>query len=441
VVSDLLPAGPTWTADGALPNGCTITDVVVAGVTRQKLTCTFACFEPGWVRTINIKATTTIAECATYVNTVSGTAESVSGAPHVIADSQATVTCREPSINVVKVGDSFTYHGESASFAYAVTNTGFPPLHDVHVSDDKCPDVSAAPTAKHNDNGDAVLDRIGSDATNPEVWVFTCSYTMGAHVSGEANPVINTATASGKDAFDHTVTDTDQHSTTLLHPAIALTKVGPGTAIAGAHVPYLLSATNTGDVTFTAPLVVITDALCDTPPVRVGVSGDTSFTTLDPGDTWLYVCAVPTVSGQTNVHNVANVDATDIHGHHATAQASADTVLASARVLGSGETVAIPASARLRGPTGCILRTGKVIVTGKRIARVVFTTDGRRAKTLTKADGRGRYVYTVRRSELRGGLHTIKARITFLTGSTPTARTLRMNVNHCPTFVKPAFTG
>ncbi len=29
-VEDLLPAGPNWTADGALPSGCSLADVVVA---------------------------------------------------------------------------------------------------------------------------------------------------------------------------------------------------------------------------------------------------------------------------------------------------------------------------------------------------------------------------------------------------------------------------
>jgi uncharacterized repeat protein (TIGR01451 family) len=441
VVSDLLPAGPTWTADGALPTGCVMTDVVVAGVTRQKVTCTFTCFEPGWVRTFSVKATTTIAECATYVNTVSATGASVTGAVQVIPDSQATVTCLMPSIKVVKTGDSFAYHGSAASYAYAVTNTGHPPLHDVHVTDDKCPNVSLAPTSKQNDNGNAVLDRLGSDGSTPEVWVFTCSYTLGAHSSGEANPIVNTATARGKDDFDHSVTDTDQHATTLLHPAIGLVKVGPGTARAGARIPYLIAATNTGDVAFPAALVVITDAQCETPPIRVAVGADMSFATLDPGDTWVYGCVVPTSGAQTTVHNVADVEGTDIHGHHATAQASADTVLttAPAAVLASGDVVA---TARLRGPTGCVPPTARLIVSGTRIVSVRFTVDGRKAKTVKTADANGRYVYTVKRSGLGTGTHRVRAHVVFSAGSTPKARTLTMTLNRCPTAtIKPVFTG
>lgn len=436
-VTDLLPAGPTWTADGAMPTGCVIADVIVGGVTRERVTCTFVSFEPGAAVTFNVKATTTVAECKTYVNTASATADNQD-----VANSQATVTCRTPSINVVKSGSTFGYHGETVSYSFAVTNTGYPPLHDVHVTDDRCPNVSAAPTSKQNDNGNAVLDRLGSDATNPEVWVFTCSYALpGAHATGEANPVINIATATGKDEFDHPVTDTDQHATALLHPAIALVKIGPGTAPAGATIPYLISATNTGDVSFADTLVVITDVQCASPPLRVGVGGDTSAATMDPGDTWVYACMVQTRTSQTNVHNIATVDGTDTHGRHATATASADTVLttAPAAVLASGDVLA---NARLRGPTGCAPRTIRLIVTGSRIASVRFTVDGRKAKTVKKADSSGRWVHTVQRSSLGNGTHRVRARVVFQAGSTPAARTLVMSINRCqPAPLRPSFTG
>ena len=139
---------------------------------------------------------------------------------------------------VVKAGDTFAYHGDSASYTFAVSNTGNSSLHDVVVTDDKCANVSAVPTGKQNDNGDALLDPLGADATNPEVWVYTCSYSLAAHQTGETNPVVNTATVTGVDELDRPVADTDQHVTTLLHPAISLTKTGPATATAGARVVF-----------------------------------------------------------------------------------------------------------------------------------------------------------------------------------------------------------
>ncbi|MCA1680290.1 MAG: hypothetical protein LC777_15720, partial [Actinobacteria bacterium] len=90
----------------------------------------------------------------------------------------------------------------------------------MQVDDDRCPNVSSAPTSTTNDNGDARLDPIGANGTGPEVWVFTCGYTM----AGEANPVINTATVTALDEFDRPVSDSDDHATTLPQPAIALVK-------------------------------------------------------------------------------------------------------------------------------------------------------------------------------------------------------------------------
>ena len=200
----------------------------------------------------------------------------------VTVTSAANITCTITNRRVlaqpivVKAGDTFAYHGDTVSYTFSVSNTGNSPLHDVHVSDDKCPNVSSAPTSKSNDDGDALLDPIGADGTTPEVWVFSCSYTIGAHQGGEANPVINTATVTALDELDRPVNDTDQHSTTLLHPAISLAKTGPATALAGSLVTYQLAVTNTGDVAFPAPLVVLTDALCEAPPQLVSTGSDAS---------------------------------------------------------------------------------------------------------------------------------------------------------------------
>jgi archaellum component FlaG (FlaF/FlaG flagellin family) len=372
------------------------------------------------------------------------------------ADAGETISCTFTNRKVLaqpvvlKAGDTFAYHDGTASYTFAVSNTGNSPLHDVHVSDDKCPTVSATPTSKTNDNGDGLLDPIGTDGTSPEVWVFTCSYTIAAaHQAGEANPIVNTATVTAVDEYDRSVSDTDQHATTLLHPAIALTKTGPATALAGSLVTYALAVSNTGDVAFPAALVVLTDVPCEAPPQLVNTGTDASTATLDPGDSWSYSCSVQTSVGQTTVHNVANVDGTDIHGHHATAQAIADTALTQPAAPTRGASPnppapivpLAPALARLRGPSGCAPVIGRFVVTGARIQKVRFTLDGHRAKTVTKADKRGRYVYSVRRKGLRTGVHRVKAQITFLPGSTLKTKTLRMASSRCRAAILPAFTG
>ena len=157
--------------------------------------------------------------------------------------------------------------------------------------------------------------------------MFTCSYKVGDHVAGETNPVVNTATVTALDELDRPVSATDKHSTTLLHPSIALGKTGPATALAGSLVTYALAVQNTGDVAFVGPLVVLGDAQCEAPPVLTSVAPDATPGSLDPGDIWRYSCSVQTAVGQANVHNVATVDGTDVHGRHATATADADTAL------------------------------------------------------------------------------------------------------------------
>jgi hypothetical protein len=281
------------------------------------------------------------------------------------------------------------------------------------------------------------------------VWIYTCSYALAAHQGGEANPVVNTATVTGIDELDRPVGDTDQHTTTLMHPAITLAKNGAATATAGSRVVYTITAQNTGDVAFAAALVVVTDARCEAPPLLMGTGRDASAATFDPGETWQYACVVQTAAGDTVIHNVAAVDGTDIHGHHATAQAAADTILvvpaprqAVAANVGSGAPVVAPASARLRGPTGCMPRTAKISVTGKRIKQVTFTVDGRSKRSVKQADRAGRWVYSVAKAKLRGGTHRVRARVVFRAGSSATAKTLVMSLNKCrPAAIKPAFTG
>jgi uncharacterized repeat protein (TIGR01451 family) len=145
-------------------------------------------------------------------------------------------------------------------------------------------------------------------------WTYECSMTAQSHTNGEANPIVNTVTASGQDPLDCAVSDTDQHSTLLLHPAIAIDKTGPATAQAGDAVLYTLAVTNPGDVPFLAPNVNVIDALCDAPPMLTTKNGDATPGQLDPGDTWTYTCTVRTLSTQTVVNNIGVVTGTDSYG-------------------------------------------------------------------------------------------------------------------------------
>ena len=93
---------------------------------------------------------------------------------------------------------------------------------------------------------------------------------------------------------------------------------------------------------------------------------------------------------------------------------------------------------RLRGPSGCVGRKVKATVGGRQIAKVVFSLDGKRVKTV-----RGAGSYSVRSSTLSAGLHRIKAKVTYKPASRTRART---HVPHVPALrrqapVAPRFAG
>ncbi len=78
------------------------------------------------------------------------------------------------------------------------------PAQNIIVSDDKCSTVNPVLVAGFN-AGDADADN-RLDAG--ETWRYTCAYTVPAHADGEADPLVNTATVSGKDLDGDAVTAT-----------------------------------------------------------------------------------------------------------------------------------------------------------------------------------------------------------------------------------------
>ena len=129
-----------------------------------------------------------------------------------------TNTKLNPSTLVLKEGTLQAHHGDPLTYTFDVTNTGNSPLHDVHVTDDRCSPVSDTPTSKTNDDGDALLE-LG------EHWIFTCTYNAPAdHAAGEEDPIHNIATATALDEQDQPVSDTAEHDTDLLHPDIEVDK-------------------------------------------------------------------------------------------------------------------------------------------------------------------------------------------------------------------------
>ncbi|MDT7713538.1 MAG: hypothetical protein QOG46_2364 [Pseudonocardiales bacterium] len=97
--------------------------------------------------------------------------------------------------------------------------------------------------------------------------------------------------------------------------------------------------------------------------------------------------------------------------------------------------------AGIAGETGCQGSPFYVDVTGRQIARVVFTLDGKRVKSLTKRNHGRAFGLHITPRQSRIGAHRVLARVTFNESSGTRARTLRLVFQRCASAAAPAFTG
>ena len=281
--------------------------------------------------------------------------------------------------------------------------------------------------------------------------MLTCDWgTLAPDASKQVHIVSSTTAAScsvvnntGAVSTSNDGGDTDTDSVTIVcHPAINIDKSGPATAQAGDRVTYTLVVTNPGDTPIVGETLSITDPKCEAPPALVSKNGDASEATLDPGDSWTYQCTVQTQVGETQVINVANANGFDIHGTAVSDTDDATTALTQPVIEVLPETIVSGAS-RLRGPSACVSKAFNVRITGKRIASVTITIDGRKVKTFRRAAGEGtRFVYKVNPARYGKGIHRLKARVVYNPASQTRARTLQMSFERCvKQVVKPQFTG
>jgi hypothetical protein len=102
-----------------------------------------------------------------------------------------------------------------------------------------------------------------------------------------------------------------------------------------------------------------------------------------------------------------------------------------------------PGSAKLSGPSGCP-RTSAVAasVSGRRIVKVTFYVDGKKVKTLTEPNRKGRWVLPMNVKRFAFGTHRVRVVVKFAKSSQTKAKTLRLSFNRCrPAAVRPQFTG
>jgi hypothetical protein len=260
------------------------------------------------------------------------------------------------------------------------------------------------------------------------------------------------------------------------HPAINVVKDGPATAHSGDQLTFSYTVTNPGDVPLTN--VTATDDKCS-PLTR---TGDTSDTTLDPGDTWTYSCSYVIQWSEGDANPVVNTVTTcgmppgggspppgggspvcDTDQHSTTivppatpTQTTPPAPNTPASASGTAPTSAQPpqiavspvrvrpGSATLRGPSGCPTTSAvAATVSGRRIVKVTFYVDNKKVKTLTQPNkSGGRWVLPMNVKRFAFGSHRVQARIEFARSSQTRSRTLRMSFSRCrPASVKPKFTG
>jgi streptogramin lyase len=147
---------------------------------------------------------------------------------------------RQADLSVtVSSSTSTAYHGETITYTYAVsyTSSDGTAANTVAVEDSLC----APLVYRGGDDGNGDLD-VG------ETWTYTCNYQVPAHVDGESNPVINTATATGRDADDNELTPAqDSTMVTILHRkgVLGLVKDGPAIAIHEETITFTYAITYT----------------------------------------------------------------------------------------------------------------------------------------------------------------------------------------------------
>src|SRR5262249_53274803 len=96
--------------------------------------------------------------------------------------------------------------------------------------------------------------------------------------------------------------------------------------------------------------------------------------------------------------------------------------------------------ASAHGPSECVVSNAQVYITGRQIKSVTFYLDGRKVKTLTRSDRKGRHLINIDARKLPSGVHRIRIVVVFVPSSKTKSKTLHVIVARCRP-PRPLFTG
>lgn len=224
----------------------------------------------------------------------------IAGSAAVDIDANEDIVCTfvnepgRPAIALDKnVSNPIAYPNQTITYTFAVSNSGQVSLHNVRIEDHQCA-VLPVTDGDHN-AGDIDQD---NQLDVGEIWGFLCTAAL-------AEDTTNVATAYAEAPWSETVWATDSAAVDVIAPQMTLEKTADREVVhAGETVNYQLVVRNTGDT----PLynVVAEDSIpaCE----LAGPTGDNGNAALDPGEIWIYTCAVVIVEDTVNLGTVTGND-------------------------------------------------------------------------------------------------------------------------------------
>jgi uncharacterized repeat protein (TIGR01451 family)/fimbrial isopeptide formation D2 family protein len=157
------------------------------------------------------------------------------------ASASWTVTVLHPGIQVTKTGPLYAHDGDIITYTVTVSNpSSTTTMYKVSVVDSLLGDRSGSFSAS-----------LAPLASESRAFTYTVPTPSGN--------ILNTVTATYKDASSQLTTVSASWTVTVLHPGISVSKSGPAYAHEGDTITYTITVTNTGD----CPLfsVFVTDTL------------------------------------------------------------------------------------------------------------------------------------------------------------------------------------
>jgi uncharacterized repeat protein (TIGR01451 family) len=252
------------------------------------------------------------------------TVDLVNAAAAIDLDGGEAVTCTfvnqpgAPAIALEKRASVATiYSGTNVTYTFAVSNPGAVTLGNVRIDDPLCPVTPMLAGAVNSGDADA------DGALDPgETWRYTCTTVL-------TQDTTNTATASGSAPWGEQVWAQASAAVDVITPALTVDKVADQTQVApGTAVNFRITVRNRGDVPLFNIAVIDDQSAC----TLSAPTGDDGNTALDPGEGWVYTCALVITTDTVNSATAAGYDRLNTRWV-ATASASV-TVIRSAIELG-----------------------------------------------------------------------------------------------------------